>query len=261
MNTLWIFAHPEPRSFNGALRDEGISWLRDAGHQIEQSDLYGMDWKATADGGDFLYRDSRDRLYYGADSEANYQSGTLSDDVRTEQAKLAWADNVIIQFPLWWYSTPAILTGWFDRVLTKGFAYGLPDPNSPGRMLRYGEGPLAGKRAMLVVTAGGRETAFGPRGVNGDINEVLFPVQHGTLWYIGMTVLPPMVTYGANRVDDAAFEATAEQLTTRLAGIGTDEPIPYRYQNHGDYDDDLVLKDHLVPEEGGLGVHVTPTEH
>lgn len=258
MNILWIFAHPEPRSFNGALRDHGVGWLENAGHRVRHSDLYAMGWKATADAGDFVDHDPRDRLYYGADSEARYRAGTLSEDIQAEHAKLAWADHVIIQFPLWWYSTPAILTGWFDRVLTKGFAYGVPDPENPGQMMRYGDGPMSGKRAMLVVTAGGRETAFGARGVNGDMEELLFSLQHGTLWYIGMEVLPPLVTYGANRVDDASFTSVADQLTRRLSRLNEDAPIHYRHQNHGDYDDDLVLKSHLAKGQGGLGVHIKP---
>lgn len=256
MKTLWIFAHPEARSFNGALRDEGIQWLQDAGHEVMQSDLYAMGWKAVADGDDFIDHDPSDRLFYGADSEAHYYAGTLAADVQAEHDKLAWADNVIFQFPLWWYSTPAILTGWFDRVLTKGFAYGVSDPNNPGRSQRYGDGPMAGKHGMVLVTVGGRVTAFGTRGINGHIDDILFPIQHGTLWYTGMTVLPPFVTYAANRVDEAEFQTSVNQLTDRLAGLTHDAPVPYRYQNTGDYDDDMVLKDNLMPGQHGLGIHL-----
>lgn len=80
-----------------------------------------MEWKAVADGNDFIDHNPNDRLFYGADSEAHYFAGTLADDVKAEHDKLAWANTVLVQFPLWWYPIPAILTGWFDRVLTKDF--------------------------------------------------------------------------------------------------------------------------------------------
>ena len=43
MNVLWVFAHPEPRSLGGALRDDGLATLRSLGHTVAESDLYAMD--------------------------------------------------------------------------------------------------------------------------------------------------------------------------------------------------------------------------
>ncbi|KRF11796.1 NAD(P)H-dependent oxidoreductase [Nocardioides sp. Soil796] len=256
MNTLWVFAHPEARSLNGSLRDEGIARLRENGHDVRVSDLYAMGWKAVADGGDFPGRDPDAPVRYGPESEAHQASGALSPDILAEQEKITWADNLVIQFPLWWYAAPAILKGWFDRVFTKGFGYGIADPMHPGRTLRYGDGLLAGKRAMLVVTAGGREASLGPRGVNGSIDELLFPIQHGLLWYVGISVVPPLVHYGANRVDAEAHAALTKSLRARLDGLESEDPIPFRFQNRGDYDDDLVLEDNHAPGRSGLGIHV-----
>ncbi|MEU4685556.1 NAD(P)H-dependent oxidoreductase [Streptomyces xinghaiensis] len=72
-------------------------------------------------------------------------------------------------------------------VFVKGFAYGVKDPADGGRTLRFGDGGLTGRRAMAVVTTGGAAPAFGPRGINGDLDSLLFP--HGTFWYTGVT--PP----------------------------------------------------------------------
>ncbi len=252
MNVLWIFAHPEPRSLSGALRDEGLRTLRDLGHDTRQSDLYAMHWNPVVDGGDFRH-DGERRLIVGATSRRAYAEGTLSDDIRAEQEKLAWADALVIQFPLWWYGMPAILKGWFDRVFVKGFAYGVTGPD--GRTLRYGDGALSGKRAMVVLTAGAPEESMGPRGINGEVDQLLFPLQHGTLWYSGMSVLPPHVVYGADRLAPEAYRENARDLRERLRTLPTAEPLPFRRQNGGDYDERLVLRSDLLPGRSGLAVH------
>lgn len=59
------------------------------------------------------------------ESRYAYENGLQSDDVAKEQQELLWADSVILQFPLWWYSMPAIRKGWVDRVYAYGFAYGV----------------------------------------------------------------------------------------------------------------------------------------
>ncbi|NKQ55361.1 NAD(P)H-dependent oxidoreductase [Amycolatopsis sp. K13G38] len=230
MKVLWLFAHPEPASLNAALRDEGLRALRELGHEYVQSDLYEMKW-------DPIVR----------------EIASFDPDVVAEQEKISWADTLVVQFPLWWYGMPAILKGWFDRVFVKGFGYGLKDEN--GRVLRYGEGMLAGKRAMIVTTAGGRASSLGPRGVNGNLEQLLFPLQHGTFWYTGMAALPPFVVYSADRTDAAEFTAAASGLRERLARLETTEPIPYRAQNGGDYDSDLVLLPHLAAGRTDLDVH------
>jgi NAD(P)H dehydrogenase (quinone) len=252
MKVFWIFAHPEPRSLNAALRDEGIRTLTELGHDHRLSDLYAMRWNPIVDRADFA-QEPGERLLVAGESKLAYDSGRLSEDIVAEQEKIEWADAIVLQFPLWWYGTPAILKGWFDRVLVKGFGYGIADAD--GRVLRYGEGKLAGKRAMIVVTVGGRESTFGPRGVNGDIDQLLFPLQHGTFWYTGMAALPPLVLHSADRASGADYEAAAKELRERLDTLATTAPIPFRYQNGGDYDDDLVLRSHLAPGRTGLDLH------
>jgi NAD(P)H dehydrogenase (quinone) len=253
VKVLWIFAHPERRSLSGALRDEGLRALGELGHESRESDLYAMGWNPVVDGADFAH-DGCDRLIVTEASHNAYESGTLSDDIRAEQEKIAWADALVLQFPLWWYGMPAILKGWFDRVFVKGFAFGLTDPDS-GRTLRYGDGALSGKRAMVVVTAGARESSLGPRGINGDAESLLFPLQHGTLWYAGLSVVPPLVVHGADHAGAEEYEHWAAALRERLEILPTRAPIPFRYQNRGDYDDDLVLRPGLAPDRSGLGVH------
>lgn len=255
MKYLWVFAHPEPRSLNAALRDRALEALRDEGHEVVVSDLYEMDWDPVVRRSDYGLDDDA-RFDVGRASGHAHAEGRVSKDIAEEQRKLLEADLVVLQFPLWWYSMPAILKGWVDRVFVKGFAYGVSDPQDPRRTLRYGEGTFAGKRAMVVTTAGGTSASFGGRGVNGDLGDLLFPIHHGLLWYTGMEVVPPVLVPAANRLPEEDFLRASAELDARVVSMASTPPIPFRSQNGGDYDDDLVLRPHLVAGQTGVRVHV-----
>lgn len=255
MKVLWVYAHPEECSLSATLRDAGTAAVRADGHDLEVSDLYMMSWKAALDRDDVGDLSDPPTEISRATKRA-FEAGTLSDDIRAEQAKLLAADVVVLQFPLWWYSTPAILKGWIDRVFTKGFAYGVLDPDHPGRSLRYGDGPLRGRRAQVITTIGSPAPAMGPRGINGQLDQVLFPLLHGTLWYVGMDVLPPLAIHGADRIEVSDRDLAVDMVRERVTRLWDLPPIPYRYQNRGDYDDDLVLHPTIEPGRGGIDVHL-----
>ncbi len=164
MNVLLVYAHPEPRSLNGSLKDFSVKRLEDAGHVVQVSDLYAMNWKASLDANDSLDTQPGARFDPSLDSKRAFKDGRQSQDIALEQEKLKWADAVILQFPLWWFSMPAILKGWVERVYAYGFAYGVGEHSDARWGDRYGEGSMAGKRAMLIVTTGGWESHYGPTG-------------------------------------------------------------------------------------------------
>jgi NAD(P)H dehydrogenase (quinone) len=253
MKVLWVVAHPQRRSLTMDLHDEGVRALVAQGHEVVTSDLYAMGWNPVVDVAEYGC-DRAERVGVGAASRQAYLSGGLGEDVREEQDKLRLADAVVVQFPLWWFGMPAILKGWFDRVFVEGFAYGVRGDD--GRTRRYGDGILAGKRAMVVVTTGGPEQVFGGRGINGALDELLFPIQHGTLFYAGATVVPPLLVPGADRLTAQAYAGAVAQLQERLRTLPTVAPVPYRRQNGGDYDADLVLRSDLAPGRRGVAVHV-----
>lgn len=185
MKVLLIYAHPEPRSLNGGLKDFAVQHLQQAGHEVQVSDLYAMRWKAGFDADDSSAPPVGEFWRSTLDSKQAFEQGTQSADIVAEQEKLLWADTVIFQFPLWWFSMPAIMKGWIDRVYAYGFAYGVGEHSDRHWGDRYGEGTLAGKRAMLIVTTGGWVEHYAPRGINGPIDDILFPIQHGMLFYPG----------------------------------------------------------------------------
>ncbi|AIY40528.1 NAD(P)H oxidoreductase YRKL [Collimonas arenae] len=257
MNILLVYAHPEPVSLNGSLKDFAVKRLEDAGHIVQVSDLYAMQWKATLDAADSTNRQAGVRFNPSLDSKHAFENGLQSKDIAIEQEKLLWADAVILQFPLWWFSMPAILKGWVERVYAYGFAYGVGEHSDARWGDRYGEGMLAGKRAMLVVTTGGWESHYSPRGINGPINDILFPIQHGILYYPGFDVLPPFVVYRTGKIDDAGFANTCDALGQRLDSLWQTAPMPFRRQNAGDYDiPELTLRSDIAPDASGFSVHI-----
>ncbi|CAI1549693.1 Glutathione-regulated potassium-efflux system ancillary protein kefF [Serratia fonticola] len=257
MNILLVYAHPEAQSLNGSLKNFAVKHLQDAGHQVQVSDLYAIKWKASLDGEDRTDRDRANRFNPVLDSRIALERGTQSADIALEQEKLLWADTVILQFPLWWFSMPAILKGWVERVYAYGFAYGVGEHSDTHWGDRYGEGTLAGKRAMLLVTAGGWESHYSPRGINGPIEDILFPIHHGILYYPGFDVLPPFVEYRTDRFDEAKFPELCAALGERLDTLASTEPLPFRKQNLGDYAiPQLTLREDIAPGRSGFAVHL-----
>lgn len=219
MNVLIVYAHPDPRSFNAALKDLAVETLKAEGHSVRVSDLYAQNFKAVADERDFLSRGSFERFHYQNEQEHAMKTGTIAHDIAAEQEKVLWADLIIFHFPLYWYSLPAILKGWVERVFAYGFAY-------PGG---YQFGRLKGGRAMLVMTTGGTEAAYLPEVKNGAIDMLLFPIQHGILYYTGMEVLPPFIAYAPGVVSAEEREGYKAALVERLQSLALTAPIEFPY--------------------------------
>lgn len=260
-NVLIILAHPEPKSLNHSLVQLAQDTLTDLGHRVQVSDLYAMQWKAVADADDFTERQNPDKLNYAVEAGHAYTQGTQRPEVAAEQEKLIWADAVIFQFPLWWFSWPAILKGWIDRVLVYKFAYGVD--KQLGRS--FGEGRMAGRRAMLSVTIGARQWQYGPRGIYGWMDHLLFPLQHNILWYMGMDVLPPFTVYQAGRLTDEEYQAIAQDYRRRLERLFDETPLPFRSLHGGHYDEMMTLKPEFAPGVDGFSSHLVqpgePPDH
>lgn len=209
MNVFVVYAHPEPTSFNGAMRDLAVEALTGAGHSVEVSDLYAMGFDAVTGAFDFTgERSDPTRLSIAREQTHAMETGTIAGDIAAEQAKLVRADLVILQFPIWWFGMPAVLKGWADRVFARGFAY------LPGR--KYDTGMFKGKLAMVAATTGTSAETYAPDGIDGDILAVLWPVHNGLLRYSGFDVLPPYVAYMPGRLDEAGRAAQLAAYQERL---------------------------------------------
>lgn len=211
MKVFIVGAHPEPQSFNTALRDLSVRVLGEQGHEVRVSDLYAMNFNPVASAADFEDRANPDHLVYALEQRHGYDTGTLAPDILQEIDKLAWCDFLILNFPIFWFSTPAILKGWIDRVLISGLTYG-------GKRF-YDRGGLKGRQAMVTVTLGGRPHMFGESGIHGPLEDMLRPLLRGTLYYTGMAVLPPFVAWHVPYISDddrrdflAAYERRLSEI-------------------------------------------------
>lgn len=227
-----VHAHPEPQSFNGALTRHARQTLEGAGHQVQVSDLYAMKFDPVSDRRNFTT--VKDSAYYKQQIEELHasESGGFAPDIRAELEKLDWCDALVFQFPLWWFSVPAILKGWVDRVFAMGRIYG------GGKW--YDNGAFKGKRALLSLTTGGPESIYSEAGLNGNIHDILFPINHGILRFTGFDVLPPFVVWAPVRASDEQRRDYLEAYRRRLLTMWDTEPI--QYPSLADYDDKFVLK-------------------
>jgi NAD(P)H dehydrogenase (quinone) len=221
VNVLVVLAHPEPRSFNGALRDVAVLTLEAAGHRVEQSDLYAMGWQPVLGPAEFE-RHAEGAFFNAQQAQREaVAAGCQAADVRAEQAKLERADVVVLVFPVWWFGMPAILKGWIDRVFALGVAYG------GGRW--FDHGTYRGKRALACITTGARADRFSETGLFGPIEWVLHPLRVGVFNFCGFDTLEPFVAWAAAHRDEAGRRALLDEWAARLRRIGQETPQPFRH--------------------------------
>ena len=122
-----IVGHPAADSWCGALADSYAAAARSGGHEVRMVHLAQLDFDPSLHAG---YR----------------QIQALEPDLLAAQATLAWAEHLVIAYPIWWGSVPALLKGFLDRILLPGFAF----KYRPGKA--FPEQLLRGRSAQLLVS-------------------------------------------------------------------------------------------------------------
>ncbi|KNC68098.1 NAD(P)H-dependent oxidoreductase [Pseudoalteromonas ardens] len=143
-------------------------------------------------------------------------------DVEAEQQALLSADVIVLQFPFYWYSVPALLKKWLDDVLSYNFAYGASGDK------------LKGKACILSFTVGGPESSYDPLGYNHfKIEQMIRPLQQ-TVYLTGMQFIEPVYTHGMvyipgvyNELSDVQSKAKAHaaRLCERIHNVIHDPAI------------------------------------
>jgi NAD(P)H dehydrogenase (quinone) len=214
MNVLIVYAHPEPTSFSGALKDRAVQTLVDLGYQVTVSDLYTENFNPVAGRHDFTTVADSNRFHYQNEQLHASKSDGFTEDLKREQKRMLDADLMIFVFPLWWGGIPAILKGWFDRVLAYGVAYADGERFSSGRFL--------GRKGIACITTGGTKKRFSESDVYGDIKKVLYPINRCMLEYMGLDVQDPFVAYAAPRVDNETRKDYLKSWENKLREIVED---------------------------------------
>lgn len=131
-----------------------------------------------------------------------YSNGII--DIKREQELLKSHDRIVFQFPLYWYSTPALLKQWQDDVLTHGFAYG-----TNGTFLHS-------KEFMLSISAGSLEADYQVGGRKKfSISEVVRPLQMMSQ-LCGFKFMKPFVHYGANTINDSDIALSSKAMVKHV---------------------------------------------
>ncbi|NND72992.1 MAG: NAD(P)H-dependent oxidoreductase [Rhodothermales bacterium] len=212
MNVLIVYCHPEPTSFNAALKDAATESFEAAGDKVEISDLYreGFDPVEKPE----HYRDRICSARFEPLSEQRHacKTDTVPKDVSREIERLDKCDLVILQFPMWWHQQPAMLKGWFDRVFVAGKLY--------TSKMRYSNGYFKGRRAICSVTTGAPIATFTKRGRAGGTIESLLHTINYSLHYMGFEVLKPQLF---TEIQGSGFTYRSEEEFQKHLGASLDK--------------------------------------
>lgn len=205
MRALLVHAHSQTDSFVTAMRDVVEQELTAQGVHIFHSDLHAMGFDPVLTAGDFLQRHNPDHLVPALEQRAGFHDRSLKADILAEVDKVLAADLVVFTFPLYWFSVPAILKGWIDRVFLSGPFYG-------GKRI-YGQGGMVGKRAFAAFSLGGQDHMFGPDALHGElVRGMMRPFFQGTLGYVGFDVLDPFIAWHVPYVPQERRRAMLDDL-------------------------------------------------
>jgi NAD(P)H dehydrogenase (quinone) len=215
MNVLVVHAHPEPQSFCAAMRDVACEELARTGHTVVVSDLYADGFNPVASAADFGARRRDDYLVYSLEQRNGWQTKTIAPDIAREVERVLACDLLILNFPIFWFSVPAIMKGWIDRTFLSGPFFG-------GRRI-YDRAELTAKKALVAATLGGREHMFGDRAVHGELTGMMRHLLQGTLGYCGFKVIEPFFAYHIPYLPD---EERRAWLARYRAHLGQVEQLP-----------------------------------
>jgi NAD(P)H dehydrogenase (quinone) len=199
MDVLAVFCHPRRNSFTGALLDGFVAGLAEAGHDVEVADLY---------------REGFDPRFQ-AEDYAQFKGEPMPEQIVAEQRRLDRADALAFVFPVWWWSFPAMLKGWIDRVWSEGWAYNFTVGRSKGL--------LRDRPTVLLGSAATRAATYRKYGYD---QAMRVQLEIGTLGYCGLHRVATHLFYEV----DTNAEARREHLI-RAHAIGASFPAESNQQS------------------------------
>lgn len=195
MRHLIIYAHPNENSLNHHLLQTVIESLEIEKHEIVLRDLNKINFNPV-----FSLEDMEDQ-----------RMGKVSDDIKTEQDFISWAEHITFIYPIWWTGMPAIMKGYIDRVFSYGFAY------------RYDQGVqkglLTGKQTIIINTHGKSNEEYERIGMDKALS---LTSDKGIFTYCGFEINQHFFFDKADKVSSEDLEIWKEQIrNTYLEKIST----------------------------------------
>jgi NAD(P)H dehydrogenase (quinone) len=193
MHALIVVAHPDPKSLSHSVAAkvaEGISEAG-AGHSFEIADLTAEDF---------------DPRFSAADFAAYHKDTAPPADVLAEQERIDRATDLVLVYPVYWWSMPAILKGWIDRVFSNGWAY---DTAPEGKVVKK----LRRLRVHLLGVAGTDAGTFERHGYSGAMK---IQIDHGIFDYCGAPVATSENLFDSETRDPASLLKTARTIGSKL---------------------------------------------
>lgn len=163
MHALIVVAHPDPSSLTHAVATRLAAGVEDP-HTAEIADLAGEGF---------------DPRFVAADLIAFNHRKPVPPDVAAEQARIDRADALVLVYPVYWWSFPALLKGWIDRVFTNGWAY---DDTSESGVVKK----LQRLRVHLVGVGGADLRTYARHGY---LWAMRTQIDHGIFGYCGAPVV------------------------------------------------------------------------
>ena len=191
MHALIVVAHHNPLSLTHSLATHVAQGLEGAGHTFEIADLSAQAF---------------DPRFSAADSAVHHKQAAPPADVLAEQARIDRADALVLVYPVYWWSMPALLKGWIDRVFANGWAF---DFSADAPL----EKKLSHLRVHLIALGGADGETFERRGYT---QAMKTQIEHGIFDYCGAQVMTSNLLLDSETQDPAIHLNTAQALGRTL---------------------------------------------
>lgn len=202
MHALIVVAHHDPRSLTHALAQA-------IGDGILQANP-----SATFEIAD-LAAEGFDPRFGFADHAVHHREALPPADVLAEQARIERADALVLVYPIYWWSMPALLKGWIDRVFSNGWAFDFKLDESFVQKLQH-------LRVHLVALGGADADSFQRHGYD---QAMVTQIDHGIFGYCGARVVSSERLLDSETLDPNVHLQTARALGQRVFSA-IEEPAP-----------------------------------
>lgn len=164
MHALVVVAHPDPNSLSHAVAQALADGVSGAGHCVEIADLA---------------KEGFDPRFSLNDLAVHRREIAQPADIAFEQARVDRADALVLVYPIYWWSMPALMKGWIDRVFANGWAYDELEDMKTVKKLQH-------LPVHLVALAGADMRTFARHGYYGAMKT---QIDHGIFDYCGAPVV------------------------------------------------------------------------